>query len=131
VKEPTAGIRLDDPREPFLPGETLSGSYSLVGDLPAGPLQSVELSVGWSTEGKGDEDTGVHLFEAEDHAPAGPGKPRRFSTVLPRSPLSYDGQIVKIRWWVRARYAFGRREVFIGEVPFRLGDVPRPEGEPS
>ena len=51
---------------------------------------------------------------------------RRFKTTLPASPLSYDGEIVKIRWCVRVR-AFLRRgkEVFF-EQPFQLGDIPAP-----
>jgi hypothetical protein len=50
--------------------------------------------------------------------------PRRFSTVLPASPLSYDGEIVKICWCVRLRLFLPQGQEALTEVPFRLGNVP-------
>jgi hypothetical protein len=50
--------------------------------------------------------------------------PRRFSTVLPASPLSYDGEIVKICWCVRLRIFLPQGQESLAEVPFRLGSVP-------
>jgi hypothetical protein len=51
-------------------------------------------------------------------------RPQPFSTVLPKSPLSYDGRIVKIRWCIRVRaFLLGGKEIF-GQKNFRLGDVP-------
>ncbi len=60
-------------------------------------------------------------------APASLGDPRRpdrFSTTLPQSPLSYDGQIVKIRWCVRVRVIFKRGRDLVAQKIFRLGNVP-------
>ncbi len=81
----------------------MAGQFRL--DGPAtGDVRAVELSVLWHTEGKGDEDMSVHLFErveSDEDQILDFRQPRRFSTVLPGSPLSYDGLIVKIRWCVR------------------------------
>jgi hypothetical protein len=120
-------VQLDGRRDPYLPGDVLSGSYRLLGDVTG--LEAVEVSVHWFTEGKGDEDLGVHHFEKRTRADGGGTVPAsgRFSTRLPNSPLSYEGRLVKVVWCVhvRAVLASGQRA---GEVTFRLGDV-WPAGE--
>ena len=86
----------------------------------------MEVSVLWHTEGKGDEDLAVHDFRrlsAENGDPIDPRRPGRFSTVLPNSPLSYRGVIVKIRWCVRVRVFLTRGREVVGELHFRLGEV--------
>ena len=119
-------VELDRPG-PYFPGDVLSGSYRLVGDVTG--LEAVEVSVHWFTEGKGDEDLGVHHFEKRTRADGGGSVPAsgRFSTRLPNSPLSYEGLLVKVLWrvHVRAVLAGGPRA---GDATFRLGDV-RPAGE--
>ena len=88
----------------------------------------------WHTEGKGDEDMAVHEFwrrDADDGRPLDPRRPERFSTTLPNSPLSYDGQIVKVRWCVRVRVFPHRGKEIVGEKGFQLGDVPPSEPAPS
>ncbi len=124
--EPLISIRLEGGQRQFRPGEQLRCEYQLDAVDPA-DVQSVEASVLWHTEGKGDEDLGVHFFErlvpsdveGEDLCAL-----RRLATVLPKSPLTYAGVLVKVRWCVRIR-AFLRRgkEVFF-EQSFVLGDVP-------
>jgi hypothetical protein len=118
------GLRLDGDRAAYRPDDTLSGTF-----LPpraAGAVDAAELSVLWYTEGKGDEDLGVHHFERFEYEEDGPGavrRERRFATRLPNNPLSYDGIVVKIVWCVRVRLFLdegGERTV---EIPFRLGDV--------
>ncbi len=98
-------LTLDDARSEYQPGDTIAGSYCI--NVPTeGDPTALELSVLWSTEGKGDEDLAVHFFDriaADDPAAPDLRRPRRFSTVLPNSPLSYDGVIVKIHWCVRLR----------------------------
>ena len=57
-------------------------------------VRAAELSVLWYTAGKGEEDMAVHHFERLVDEPARPldlRVPHRFATVLPASPLSYDG----------------------------------------
>ncbi|MBR2585817.1 MAG: hypothetical protein IKE64_10355 [Thermoguttaceae bacterium] len=109
----------------YFPGETLAGSYSLA-DFADEAIEAVEVSVLWHTEGKGNEDFGVHAFwrrslKAGDWID--PRTPGRFSVTLPNSPLSYEGELVKIYWVVRIRlfFADGRQEVV--EHPFRLGNI--------
>lgn len=111
---------------PYFPGDVLSGSYRLVGDVTG--LEAVEVSVHWYTEGKGDEDLGVHHFEKRARADGGSVPASgRFTTRLPNSPLSYEGLLVQVLWRVRVRavLAGGPRA---GDATFRLGDV-RPAGE--
>jgi hypothetical protein len=124
--EPSVEIRLEDDRRVHWPGEPLSGEY-WIESLEAGQVKAIEVSVLWHSEGKGDEDMAVHEFwrrDADDGRPIDPRRPERFSTTLPNSPLSYEGQIVKVRWCVRVRvFSYHGKEI-VGEKGFQLGDVP-------
>jgi hypothetical protein len=125
MKEPLVRIRLDGNGRVYRPGESLSGEYRLDGIVPE-EIKAVEVSVLWHTEGKGDEDLAVHDFRrlsAESGDRIDARRPGRFSTVLPNSPLSYRGAIVKIHWCVRVRVFLGRGREVLGEVRFRLGEV--------
>ena len=107
----------------------LAGRFTLEGVAPA-DIRAVELSVLWYTEGKGDEDMSVHYFERsepQNGQPVDLPQPRHFSTALPKSPLSYDGLIVKICWRVRVRVFLSRGKEISDEVPFQLGIVPHPQ----
>ncbi|MBQ5367718.1 MAG: hypothetical protein IIU43_09615 [Thermoguttaceae bacterium] len=111
----------------YYPGETLSGSFSLSG-IYSSPVEAVEVSILWRTEGKGNEDVGVHEFwrltnDAENRW-LDPLRPNRFSSVLPKSPLSYDGCLIKLRWYAHARAFLSSGKQLVDETPFRLGDLP-------
>lgn len=124
--EPSFDIRLDGDRRAYLPGETLAGEYRLVGASPA-DVRSVELSVLWYTEGAGDEELVVHFFERQGPDNEGrldASRPRRFSTVLPNTPQSYEGLLVKIHWCVRARAFLRQGKDVLAEQAFLLGRVP-------
>jgi hypothetical protein len=124
--EPTVQIRLEGDRRVHWPGETLAGEY-WIESLEAGQVKGIEVSVLWHTEGKGDEDMAVDEFwrrDADDGCPIDPRRPERFSTTLPNSPLSYEGQIVKVRWCVRVRVFPNRGKEIVGEKEFQLGEVP-------
>ncbi len=111
----------------YYPGETLAGSYYL--NEIRQPIETTEISVLWQTEGKGNEDVGVHAFwrlSVHDGDWIDPVQPGRFSVVLPQCPLSYDGAIVKIRWFVRVRVFLANDAQLVGEAPFRLGALPDP-----
>lgn len=96
---------------------TVSGTEGL-------PIRAVERSVLWYTEGKGEEDIGVHFFERV-HEPGHAGSPAgEFRCRLPLSPLSYEGLIVKIRWCIRIRLFFPGGRDFVSEHIFDLGHVP-------
>ncbi len=120
-------IQLDPGHRNYVPGETLAGRFRWDCVHPD-KVQSVELSVLWYTEGKGDEDFGVHYFE-EHRAIEGAALPaerttwRPFATKLPQSPLSYDGMLVKVRWCVRVRVFLESGKEVVGEKIFRLGSV--------
>jgi hypothetical protein len=103
VSDNAVTIRLDQETAAYTPGDTLSGRYEFSSrDTP--DAEAVEVSVLWFTDGKGDEDLGVHHFErhsAQDTATLAAYRDRRFLTRLPNSPLSYEGAIVQIRWGAR------------------------------
>ena len=126
MNEPEIIIRLDENGRTYSPGATLSGEYRIETAEGQG-LQAVEVSVLWYSEGKGDEDLAVHEFwrkDADSGELGDPRRPDRFSTILPQSPLSYDGQIVKIRWCVRVRAIFKRGRDLVAQRLFPLGNVP-------
>ncbi|HUT14007.1 MAG TPA: hypothetical protein VMY42_26200 [Thermoguttaceae bacterium] len=126
MSDPGIIIRFDGNGRVYRSGETLSGEYLLRSVAPE-DVKAVEASVLWYTEGKGDEDLAVHEFwrrSTEDGDFIDSSRPARFTTTLPRSPLSYDGAIVKLRWCVRVRVFLRRGKEVVGQKTFRLGDVP-------
>ena len=124
--EPALGFRLLTLQRALEPGELLDFEVCLQRVSPE-LVDQLEISVLWFTAGKGSVDSGVHFFRSlpqpellEDFA-----KPRRFSTILPNSPLSYDGKLFQVRWCVRLRlYLKDGRKVF-AEKPFYLGHLTR------
>ena len=121
-------LTLDSPTAHYQPGERLTGRYMVDGTRPWA-VRAAELSVLWYTAGKGEEDMAVHHFERlvdEAARPLDLRVPRRFATVLPASPLSYDGQIVKVCWCVRLRLFLPHGQETVAEAEFRLGNVPAP-----
>ncbi|CAN5662895.1 hypothetical protein BH23PLA1_BH23PLA1_38140 [soil metagenome] len=129
--EERVALVLDNDQYHFLPGERLSGRFWLAPEAVGKEIKRIEVSVGWRTEGKGDEDAGVHHSEdlAPDFRPIDPIEEHRFETRLPLSPLSYDGHLVKIHWRVLVQVHFRGREHWTGEAPFWLGDVRWPPQE--
>ena len=126
MMEPLISIQLYNHKPACRPGAILECDYQ-IDAVAAEDVQSVEASVLWYTEGKGDEDMAVHFFERRLAADADGYdlRPlRRFSVQLPNSPLSFDGQIIKIRWCVRVRAFLKRGKDVCFEYPFRLGEVP-------
>lgn len=122
---PNIRIALDSPTGHYQPGERLSGRFTIEGTQMR-PVRAAELSVLWYSAGKGEEDLAVHHFERHVDDVAKPldlRVPHRFSTVLPPSPLSYDGKIVKICWCVRVRLFMPHAQETVAELPFRLGSV--------
>ena len=125
MNAPQIRIRLDGNGRSYQPGEVISGEYQ-IDSIPFEEVQAIEVSVLWYTEGKGDEDLAVHEFRRlspEDEGWVDPRRPGRFSAVLPNSPLSYQGAIVKIRWCVRVRVFLSRGKEVLGEKPFQMGGV--------
>lgn len=127
MNEPLVVIRLDRASRVYEPGDTLSCEFFVEG-LHACMVKSVEVSVLWHTQGKGEEDLAVHQFHqfsAEESSCCDPLHPQQFRTVLPNSPMSYRGRIIDIRWCVRVRVFLHRGREVVGEQAFQLGAVPR------
>jgi hypothetical protein len=129
MNQPRLILSLADHARRYQPGELLSGQMSVHG-AAADEIRAVELSVLWYTEGKGDEDMSVHHFERiepDEELSIDLRQSRNFSCVLPNSPLSYNGLLVRICWCVRARvFLWNGRELTL-DVPFQLGSTLAPE----
>jgi hypothetical protein len=126
VNLPHVQLSLDDSARHYRPGDRLAGRFQVDASRPW-PIRAAELSVLWYTAGKGEEDFAVHHFERwvdDASQPLELRVPRPFSIELPTSPLSYDGEIVKICWCVRLRIFLPQGQETLEEVAFRLGDVP-------
>ena len=120
--EPLIALRICSPTGVFHPGDTLRCEYQIDAVQPA-EIQSVEAAVLWYTEGKGDEDLGVHYFERNTPSDSVDGDLRqlhRLQTQLPHSPLTYNGFLVKIRWCVRVRLFWGRGKELHVDRTFQL-----------
>lgn len=125
--EGEAELWVDHGERRYAPSQSLTGGFRLAGWREAG-VTAVELSVLWYTAGQGEEDLFVHHFERKREA-ALPARldeaPNRFECVLPGSPLSYNGQIVKVCWAARLRGFFPNGKQRVVEAPFWLGDSVR------
>jgi hypothetical protein len=126
MSTPVVRLTLDEPHGHYQPGQRLTGRFMVDGTKPWA-VRAAELSVLWYTAGQGEEDFSVHYFDRLVDEPGRPldlRVPRRFSTVLPPSPLSYEGRIVKLCWCVRLRLTLMQGNESLTEAPFRLGSVP-------
>lgn len=125
--EPAVGLRLLTLQPALEPGECLEFEYCIK-RVSQEIIDSLEASVMWYTEGKGSEDLGVHFFErlsGQELASQSLTQPRKVATVLPCSPLSYEGRLLKIRWCVRLRLFLSDRREFSTERAFYLGHLTR------
>ncbi len=133
LRQPLVSIQIDGRQQQFQPGEVLAAAFQIDAVQPH-ELSAVEISVLWFTEGTGDEDLAVHYFErlSTDSMPElNLSEWRRFQTILPNSPLSYEGLSVKICWCIRVRvFLRGGRE-FVSEKIFQLGRVPLAQPVPE
>src|SRR5688572_26519656 len=126
MTEPLLSLCLVGGRSHFAAGDELVCEYQIDAVDPA-EIQAVEASVLWYTEGKGEDDLGVHFFERRLPGDADDGdlRPmRRLRTRLPNSPLTYGGSILSIQWCVRLRLFLRRGREYALEQPFTLGSVP-------
>ena len=125
--EPLISIQIQRDRPSFEPGEVIECDYQ-IDAIPAEEIVAVEASVLWYTEGKGGEDMGIHYFERRLPADAEGDlrQWRRFQTVLPNSPLTYEGSMIKVRWCVRVRAILKQGRQCCFEHAFRLGRVGLP-----
>jgi hypothetical protein len=122
MKRPTVSLRICNSRAAFEPGDVLECECSVCTSDELN-LHAVETSVIWMTEGKGEEDLGVHFFDRRsknDVRDGDLGTLYRFKTRLPNSPLSYDGKLIKIHWVVRVCVFYDRGKELRFDQPFFL-----------
>ena len=125
MSDPQVIISFDDDAREFMPGQTISGQFNLESFDP-NDVKAIEFSVLWYSEGKGDEDLDVHEFrriETDEMNWSAFRQAEQFEVVLPLSPLSYEGLIMKIRWCARVRVFSKRGREIVAEWPFVLGDL--------
>jgi len=123
--EPLISIRLPGKRQ-YRPAQTIAWQYQIDAVAPH-DIQAVEASILWYTEGKGESDMLVHFFERRVPGTTEVADLRAMRTItlaLPRSPLTYDGVILKIRWCARVKLFMRSGKSFLEEQAFRLGNVP-------
>ena len=121
--DPLISIRQQAAQRIYQPGDTLVCDYQ-IDSSDALEVQAVEASVMWYTTGKGDEDLGVHFFQRRTPYDAEQGDLRRlhrFQTILPCSPLTYRGAILRIRWVVRVRVFLRKGKEQFADQAFQLG----------
>ena len=124
--DPLLSLCLVGLRRQYSAGDELVCEYQFDA-VAADEIQSVEASILWFSEGKGDEDLGVHYFERRLPADADEGdlRPlRRLRVTLPNSPLTYRGAILNIQWCIRVRLFLRSGKDYLQELPFTLGSVP-------
>ncbi len=107
----------------YMPGDELKFHVQLQAIEPSS-LSAVETSVAWFTEGKGNEDLGVHFFQrlsGDTLQERDWSKPMLVESILPESPLSYEGRLLKIRWCIRVRVYLVDGTDMVAQEPFYLG----------
>ena len=61
MARPEIKIHLNEQKPSYFPGDMISGEYEISG-VGSEEIKAIELSILWYTEGRGDEDLGVHQF---------------------------------------------------------------------
>ncbi len=125
--EPVVDLRLLNLHPGLEPNEQLEFEFSFQ-RVEHALVEGLEISVMWRTEGKGTEDIGIHMFQRLkgdelSHIPL--DQSRQISTVLPCSPMSYEGRLLKLRWCVRLRLFLKDGREISAEKPFYLGHLTR------
>lgn len=110
----------------YVAGQLLHASWR-VGRIEQSELESVEVTILWSTDGKGDEDIGVHHFErfqSDQWTTHPPSQPRELQCRLPAAPLSYTGRLICIQWCIRVRAFLTDGREIVTEQPFYVVAAP-------
>jgi hypothetical protein len=120
--QPAVRLSLCNDEATYRAGSSLTATWR-ISRVPLHEIQSLEVSVLWHTEGKGDEDFHVHHFHRLSEAQVrrgGLAEEESIQCVLPPSPLSYHGQLISIRWCVRLRLYLANGREIVAEQPFYL-----------
>jgi hypothetical protein len=120
--QPAIRLTLCDPNSMYLAGGELTAKWR-ISRVQVDELQGLEISVLWHTEGKGDEDLHVHHFQRIGDArlrEIGVENEQSIQCVLPATPLSYHGQLIRLSWCVRMRLYLEDGRDIVSESPFYL-----------
>lgn len=120
--QPALRLSLCEQGGVYRAGESLKASWR-ISRVAIEDLQGLEISVLWHTEGKGDEDLHVHHFQRINEQrlrEIGIDSEQELQCVLPVTPLSYHGQIVRLAWCVRLRLFLSDGREVLSEHPFYL-----------
>lgn len=102
------------------PGGLLRGGFRILTDAPL-PVERVELSILWSTSGKGTVDECViHNESLAQGETLTAERAFPFQVRLPDQPWSYTGQLIKISWFVRVRVYPANGKPWGGGEEFRV-----------
>jgi hypothetical protein len=119
------GLRLCQPQGCYLPEMDFSCRWH-VERISLDQIATLEASVLWYTEGKGETDLGVAAFQRLDgeHVMRMAGR-GRLQTQLPASPLSYEGRLLSVRWCVRLRLFLVDGRDIAAQQAFYVGALTR------
>ena len=120
--QPAVNLSLCSDGGVYQVGSPLTAKWR-ISRVPLDEVHSLEASVLWYTEGKGDEDLHVHHFHrlADDQLRrAGLADEQSTHCTLPATPLSYQGQLISVRWGVRVRIFLADGRDIVAEQPFHL-----------
>lgn len=91
-------IELESMTGTFRPGETVEGR--IVWEMMSAIPQKMKSRLRWQTEGKGDDDQEV--IEEIEWSPSSTSGEQKIRFELPRGPLSLDGKLIRIHWYIDA-----------------------------
>lgn len=89
---PQGTIALENASNAFRPYDEIRGTVSW--RLASTP-KSLELRLFWFTTGRGTQEAGVVEVQS---LPATPSGAQHFSFILPDSPISFSGQLIRLTW---------------------------------
>lgn len=89
------GIELDEGRTVYRPGDSVRGTATWKLDEPP---DSIEVRLGWYTEGKGTTDAAIVHTLHEDRPGRTGSNPFEFE--LPAGPYSFSGSLITLAWTV-------------------------------
>lgn len=99
----------------YAPGEMLAGKV-IIRVEEALQCNSVDIQIGWRTEGKGDTDRERIWIDTVpvDEIMPGIGFSHDFSCELPEMPHSYNGELIQITWGVSVKIDVEHRMDVLG-----------------
>ena len=120
----TESITIELDRDVYEAGEFMTGRYWLDSPCASSELHA-DIQVSWQSMGKGETDRGVQHRELRT-VPDGEitdSAGGEFSILLPASPLTYNGVLIKVAWCIEIRILAGRNLRCETTIPFQLGCV--------